>query len=476
MKEKKIKILTACLLLAALTACGGNGGNTSSEPIPDSTISENENSSINEVNSDELSSSEVSISESEEPIESSEESIESSEESSISINDKEDVSFGENGTLPADKWVYWNDQWWVGSKVVVHEAYVYNNEAIFDYEYLADSKTDWGFQLFYDNTSLEEGKTYKLTMDIYVEDDVNIKLNGTSFSLTSGMNENITVSFVEPSSGNASISMQIDKPADYRNTIKISNVNFEGTIGKLNEAEGIVVSDVSDGKVIAFAEVNGASSYTVIYYDYKTGSEVTREDITAPGDKLSEVSTLTDGIYKVHIIAIGDNITYTDSNISTSFATIVIGDIGTYDPTVKTNISFGEETALPLNEYVYWNDQWWCNSFVTVHESYIYNNELVFDYEYDSNSSTDWGFQVFYKNVYLVAGKTYTLTLNINSEDSINVKVNGKSFTLNAGDNSIEVQYTEGGSASGSLSIQFDKSTDLRNTVKLSNISWTESE
>lgn len=456
MKQKKIKILTACLLLAAtLTACGG-GGDNSSDPLSESTISENDSSLVEEVSS-------------------SEEYIESSEESSISIEDKEEVSFGENGTLPADKWVYWNDQWWVGSSVTVHEAYVSNNEAVFDYEYASESNTDWGFQLFYDNTSLEEGKTYKLTMDIYVEDDVNIKLNNTPFSLTSGMNENITVSYVEPSSGNASISMQIDKPADYRNTIKISNVNFVETIGKLSEAEGIVVSDASDGKVIAFAKVNGALSYTVVYYDYKTGNEVAREDITAPGDKLSKVSTLTDGIYKVHVIAIGDNITYTDSNVSTSFATIVIGDIETYDPTVKTDIKFGEESKLPLNEYVYWNDQWWCGSSVTVHEAYIYNNEVVFDYEYDSNSSTDWGFQVFYKNVYLSAGKTYTLTLNINSEDSINVKVNGKTSTLNAGDNSIEVQYTEGGSASGSLSIQFDKSADFRNTVKLSNITWTES-
>ena len=386
------------------------------------------------------------------------------------------LGFGEKGALPNDTFVYWNDQWWVGSSVTVHEAYFLDGAATFDYEYLANSATDWGFQVFYKNASLTAGKTYILRMKINTEDAVKVVVNGQTFNLVAGDN-NIEVTYTEGAIINdqplASIDMQIDKSSDMRNKIVVSNYAWEETLGQLKAPEGIVIADEpADGsKVIQFAAVDGATGYIVIYYDANTDQEVAREEVSKAGAKLTY--ELPDGTYKVKLIAKGDGVTAADSAVSSSFAYLMVGEPEEVDPTVKVDINFGEESNLPLNEYVYWNDQWWVGSSVTVHEAYTLNNEVVFDYEYMENSSTDWGFQVFYKNAALTMGKEYKLTLNINTEDAIIVKVNGQSFNLSAGDNAVEVTYNEGGAQSASLSMQVDKSADMRNVIKLTNVTWT---
>ena len=386
------------------------------------------------------------------------------------------LGFGEKGALPNDTFVYWNDQWWVGSSVTVHEAYFLDGAATFDYEYLANSATDWGFQVFYKNASLTTGKTYILRMKINTEDPVKVVVNGQTFNLVAGDN-NIEVTYTEGAIINdqplASIDMQIDKSSDMRNKIVVSNYVWEETLGQLKAPEGIVIADEpADGsKVIQFAAVDGATGYIVIYYDANTDQEVAREEVSKAGAKLTY--ELPDGTYKVKLIAKGDGVTAADSAVSSSFAYLMVGEPEEVDPTVKVDINFGEESNLPLNEYVYWNDQWWVGSSVTVHEAYMLNNEVVFDYEYMENSSTDWGFQVFYKNAALTMGKEYKLTLNINTEDAIIVKVNGQSFNLSAGDNAVEVTYNEGGAQSASLSMQVDKSADMRNVIKLTNVTWT---
>ncbi len=480
MNKKLIKSLTASLLLGfMLTGCGGGNvtssqNSSSEEPTTSMEVSsEKESEEVSEL----PPASETPTVSSNSPV-SSEEVISNEELSSEEVSSEFELpegavtlGFVEEPNLPADTFGYWNDQWWVGSSVTVHQAYFYNNEATFDYEYMVNSATDWGFQVFYDNTSLEVGKTYILTMNIYSEDAVKAVINGTTYRLVAGDNS-ISVTYVEPDAGNGSISIQFDKSADMRNKVVISNMNWELTLSQLPAPEGVVVSEPAEGgHVIAFAAVNGASGYTVVYVDTKTGQEVAREDITRPGDKMT--ASLEDGTYKVMVIAKGDGTTSSDSVLSSSFAYLVVGEIEQVDPNTRVEIGFGEEANLPLNEYVYWNDQWWVGSSVTVHEAYMYQNEIIFDYEYAAESSTDWGFQVFYKNAALSQGKTYFLSMNINSEDAVNIRLNNQSFSLVAGDNEISVEYIEGGAAAASLAMQLDKSADLRNVVKLTNVTWT---
>ena len=119
----------------------------------------------------------------------------------------------------------------------------------------------------------------------------------------------------------------------------------------------------------------------------------------------------------------------------------------------------------------YWNDQWWAGSNVTVHSATVVDNAITFDYEYTEGSSTDWGMQVFYKNSQLVQGTEYTLKLTVTVEDACSIKINNSVHTLVAGENTIEVTYTEGDISS--LDMQIDKSDDYRNTITFSNISWS---
>ena len=465
MKSKKL--LTA-LCLFTLAGCNFGSVSTSSSTNKSSQTS---SSSINNNNKPSSDTPGTSSSSTKTPISGS-----SSTSSSSSIEEQlpegaVSLGFVEEPNLPADMYGYWNDQWWVGSNVIVHKAYLHQNVAVFDYEYSPESATDWGFQVFYDNTQLEVGKTFIVTMNVNSEDACKVVLNGKTFNLVPGDNS-LTATYVEPETGRGSISMQIDKSSDLRNTIKISNVNWEVTVSQLKAPEGIVIADEpSDGsKVIQFAPVSGATGYTVVYVDAETGEEVAREDVAQPGAKLT--TKLEDGTYKVYVMAKGDGINSSDSALSSTFAYLLVGEIEEVDPNEKVDINFGEESNLPLNTFVYWNDQWWCGSNVVVHEAYLLNKVAVFDYEYSPESSTDWGFQVFYKNAGLTQGKTYTLTLNIYSEDAVNAKVNGQTKSLVAGDNAIEVEYIEGGAANASLSIQFDKSSDLRNTVKISDVIW----
>lgn len=309
----------------------------------------------------------------------------------------EEIGFGEEnkGTLPANQYAYWNDQWWCGSSVTINRAYVLDGVLLIDYEYHKDSTTDWGLQIFYDNTTLEAGKTYALTLTINSEKPVKAKVNGEAFNLVAGDNE-IEVTYVETPRDQGSISIQLDKADDLKNVITISNASWELTAGKLSAPVGIVLAEEpSDGsKVIQFAAVDGAAGYIVVYYDDSTGEEVTREEISQPGAKLT--ASLEDGTYKIKVIAKGDGTTGLNSDPSSQYATLTIGEIAKPEPDVKIEVNFGNEAESPANTMIYWNDNWYGadSSSVTVNEAYYLNDEYVFDYTYDANSKTDWGIPI----------------------------------------------------------------------------------
>lgn len=252
MKSKKsLLVVTASLLLGlTITGCGGNkedSSTTSTNPTTVTPTTPEPSSNVTPEPSSTVTPGSSS-------------SISTIPDGSVTID------FGEKGNsgLPNDKFVYWNDQWWCGSSVTIHSAYIHEDKATFDYEYDSNSTTNWGFQVFYKNTSLTAGKTYKLTMNINSEDSIKVVVNGTAFNLVSGDNS-IEVTYVEGAQVNdaalASIDMQIDKSTDLRNTIVISNYSWEETAGQLSAPEGIVIATESsdNSKVIQFAKVEGAT-------------------------------------------------------------------------------------------------------------------------------------------------------------------------------------------------------------------------
>lgn len=156
------------------------------------------------------------------------------------------------------------------------------------------------------------------------------------------------------------------------------------------------------------------------------------------------------------------------------------GDSGETTPPANENtIANGDEAAAVATPgiWVEWHDHLdWCGTNVTVSKAKLENGEIELTY---SGAKADcwFGQQVFYKNASNVAGKTYTLTLTINSLEEGDITVNGTVVHLKKGDNAVTVEYTEVANKA-SLSIQMGvenpASVIAANTVVIKNVTFTE--
>ena len=181
--------------------------------------------------------------------------------------------------------------------------------------------------------------------------------------------------------------------------------------------------------------------------------------------------------------ATGDGIVSVDDGLVTALAA------GTSVVTVKTvdgnktdsctitvneavtpvNIAYSTEADKAVNTWVFWNDQNWCGSNVTVNTHSKLGNTLTFAYTVEGNC--DFGFQVFYKNGSLNEGASYRLTAKINSLVAGTVKLNGTYIDLVAGDNNVAVKYVEGGATASSFQLVVPTSMG-NNTFVISDYAW----
>ena len=145
----------------------------------------------------------------------------------------------------------------------------------------------------------------------------------------------------------------------------------------------------------------------------------------------------------------------------------------------RTNIEFGEENKLPADEYVFWNDQWWCGSSVEVSEHYLEDDTAHFTFKTDANSSTcTFGFQVFYKNTSLTEGTRYTIAFDLYSSIDCELEINhsnaveGKMFPISEGMNHIVYTYLQGSNASLHIACSSDYAKENPVTLEISNVEW----
>lgn len=150
----------------------------------------------------------------------------------------------------------------------------------------------------------------------------------------------------------------------------------------------------------------------------------------------------------------------------------------------KKFISFGGEGDIvnKPNQFIYWNDQNWNGSIVSVGDTaderpQIIGDEAVFKWKVDSGSC-DWGFQVFYKNSNLTNNQRYRLQGNLYSSKAGSVKINDQVINIVAGNNNIDIMYVEGTVGNEKISsfvlicaTSFAGSDQV--TLKISNLNWT---
>ncbi len=150
----------------------------------------------------------------------------------------------------------------------------------------------------------------------------------------------------------------------------------------------------------------------------------------------------------------------------------------------KKLISFGAEEVVmnKQNQFIYWNDQNWNGSIVSVGDTIdekpqITGDEAVFKWKVD-HGSCDWGFQVFYKNSSLINNQQYHLQGNLYSSKAGSVKINDQVISIVAGNNNINITYVEGTVGPNKISsFQLVCATSFAGsdqvTMKISNLNWT---
>lgn len=380
------------------------------------------------------------------------------------------IDFGEEATMAANAWVYWNDQDWCGSTVTVQTHSKLGNQLTFAYT-VVTGNCDWGFQVFYKNSSLNEGASYRLTAKINSLVAGTVELNGTSINLVVGDN-NVAVKYVE--GGAAAASFKLVVPTSMgNNTFVISDWAWEGIL----DIPGAVNVD-AEHSTISFSAVDGAANYLVKYYQSDLNKTyIDEETVAASGASLTKLAGLANGNYYVTVTAKSSLDAKYDS-IESDYTLFNIGG-GAVVPAggPKTNIAGGVgEAETPIDTFVYWNDQGWCGSTVSVSLGNAYTEEGLVHIQYSATGACNFGLQIFYKNSTLTNGTEYTVSFKMKvavagvyfpkEVDPLNeINLTADTWT------DVSYDYTETASKA-SLKICVPAQTAAENTIELKDFSW----
>ena len=406
--------------------------------------------------------------------------------------DAVDLAYSTSGDIAThgDDYCYFNDpEWWSGASATVNEAY-YSPTAglVFDYTYNPASnpgENNWSVQLIRDNSSCIQDHWYDLSFKINSNKAGKIIVNDVIVDIVKGDN-NVAVNYKEDkvinpanNSRKTSFGVQFSYNLLGDARVVIKDILWEEA---LSAPEGVVVSENAGVYTVAFAAVAGADSYKAYYVD-ANGQDVANETVTN-GGQLTKVSTLPDGTYRVFVTAVKGA---RESARSATFGRITKGSQPAVVPAggPKTNMTFGEEhdnvthvLNLPDDKFVYWNAHWdWSSGAqVNVNEGDAYTEEgtVTATYSSEANSNCAYGFQIFYKNTSLTAGKDYTLSYTLTSTLALNVTANGAQVALEAGvAANVSVEYKENAN-DASFALVTPVVGAFTNTIVISNISWVE--
>ncbi len=502
-KQKSLLILGAAMVLTlALGACNNKKEDNPSSITPNSSVEEPSSNASSSILDSEPSSivepgtSIVEPSTSVNPPSSSSDSSSSSSSSSsiVKPDGAVDLIFAQEGDscsqdnvadwLKADTPSYWADKHYCGSNVTFNYSYTHNDK--WYVSYTTEGTNQWGanLQLFYKNSTLETGKKYKLTLDIDSNAAGIIRINEVEKQLEIGSNK-LEVEYIEGGEQYASFKL-ITGIYNGGNPIQISaadfvisNLKWEGMISPLSAPEGIVISKVAEGHTIAFSAISGATGYKAKIYD---GSKIGNAEQLKSAEVLKEVDVTNGGLidtsglddnksYKVFVKALGDNVSYVDSDYSAKCGILSLGQPPVQSPEQDTTILNGEEANIATDAYSYWADTNWCGSLVEMDTASVKGNTATFSYNV-KNGSCSFGIQIFYKNTNLVNGSEYTVTCQISSSFAGTVEINGQQVTLVAGLNDVSIKYTEGGSESASFKIVISTDVAASATLKIIDLSW----
>lgn len=342
-------------------------------------------------------------------------------------------------TANSDKFVEWHDQGWVGSNVVISEAWYGNGAAHFSF---SGNTAQWyGFQIFYKNTANVVGQKYKITLKINAEKAGGITVNGTVVSLQVGDNA-VEVYYTETelnSQQTAAASLSVQAGVNggdimTENTLVLSDLKFEAFDSqKLSVPTRITVAT---DKTVMITHANGDKS-TAFEISFIQNGQVKAIQTLKNGEKIDD-STLQDGEYGLAVAAVGAGI-YENSDRSAILAQYTVANGG-----VSYNLFSGGETDAAANagKWYYWTE------FNGISDAKYENGAVRFTID---NGGNWYSNQIFYKDTALTENVAYTLKCTINSTVAESITLNGTTIELKVGANDVSVEYTQGSGASFSL-------------------------
>ncbi len=357
------------------------------------------------------------------------------------------------------KFVEWHDQNWCGSSVTVTQAEYMNGGVHISYSGVTESCW-FGMQLFYKNASNVAGNNYEVSFDIESAVEGDITVNGTVVHLKKG-NNFVKVYYMEGSGASLSMQMGVNGgDVIAENQIVLKNLAFaDYTPEKLAAPTEFFIGA---SRVVTVKDVNGdkVSSYQLIFT--KNGTVVNKVSLQS-GESFDD-STMEDGEYQVSVVAVGEG-KYQNSDPCATVLTYTVANGG-----VKYAMENGVASVAVANpgKYYYWTE------FGGIESSDYENGKITFEV---SNGGNWYSNQIFYKNPGLTTGKTYTVTLKIQSSVAEQITLNGTVLDLIVGTKEYTVNYTEPATdPSFSMQMGVNGGVSLgEGSFVLSDIVWTES-
>lgn len=375
-----------------------------------------------------------------------------------------------------DKWSYYASDWvFEGAE---DKLPVYDNGSI-KLSFSNNAGEWWATQLAYKQSDLKEGQLYKLTFNINTTAGGKITVNGSRYTLVEGDNAMeiyYTERFIAYSGADSfPISLQILFGVEGQNDSDIKSATV--TIGDLVWTEytpaklktpAFTLSENGGEYTVNITDENAAadvSGYKLNFYD---DNNVRQGSVAVANGEKVDVSTVKNGTYTVKLIAEPASQKYINSDeATTENNTITVSK----DTTAINNYNNGGQDYAAKNPgtWVYWNDQNWCGSTVTVNECYLDSNNAI-NLSYTSTGSCPFGMQLFYEYADNEVGKEYVLSMTINSTVTGTITINAQEFELKVGDNEISLTYTEAAyvdsnNPGASIAIQFGANVSGGNMI-----------
>lgn len=375
-----------------------------------------------------------------------------------------------------DAWFYWADQGWCGGTVTVNECYTSsekNGMIHLDFSGQKEGESWFGMQLFYRHSKalnvagdaqvdVENGKAYKLLMDVDSPADTWITNQKNPIQLKKGENKDCVSQFkLADGLSTACIQFGLEFDTTYTDAdgnqqtesagwkieggkFDISNLRLqELEMTKLAAPTALTFTDNdSGGKTVNITGDSNAESYKLNFYD---GDALTYSVSGIKSGDTFDDSDLLNGNYTVKAIAQSSVITVLDSDESEQLTTYNVTDREM--PNDYDLENYGEKDA-PKNKWVYWTDP----NVNGVSNAHFKDNQLTFEI---TAGGAWYANQFFLKDSRHLSGQTYNYTVTIkgtNIQGEPKMTINGNKIDLVEGtEQTVDITVTGGGT---SFSIQ----------------------